>query len=321
MNRLLRIAFTLCALAAAGGAAAQQAYPSKPILLVVPWTTGGATDTAARSLAQKLQASMGQPVVVENKTGVNGSIATEFVAQAAPDGYTVQIGGISLAINQWVYNGLRFDLMRDLQPVAMLAGNDNVLLVPAASPAKTVGELVALIKDKGTASNYASAGVGASTHLTAELFKTVNGLQATHIPFKGSAPALVELGSGRVEFMFDNITPTLPLIQAGRIRPLAVTGASRNALLPGVPTLKELGMDVEVVSWTNVMVPARTPRAIVERLNAEVNKALADPDLRARFAQVGLAPITATPERATEVVRTELARWQPLVRQANIKPD
>ena len=302
-------------------AASAQAWPSRPILLIVPWAAGGATDIAARTLAARLQESLGQPVLVENKTGVNGSIATEFVAQAAPDGYTVQIGGISLAINQYVYTNLRFDLARDLQPVAMLAGNDNVLLVPAGSAARSVADLVRQIKARGAASNYASAGIGASTHLTAELFKMVNGLEATHIPFKGSSPALVELGSGRVEFMFDNIAPTLPLIKSGRIRPLAVTGATRNALLPDIPTLKELGMDVEVTSWTNVMVPAKTPRAIVDRLNAEVNKALVAPDLQARFAQASLTPIIATPERAAEVMRNELIKWQPVVRLVNIKAE
>ena len=320
MNIFIKSALILCTLALASGASAQ-AYPNKPILLIVPWTAGGATDIAARTLALKLQESMGQPVLVENKTGVNGSIATEFVANAAPDGYTVQIGGISLAINQFVYSNLRFDLARDLQPVAMLAGNDNVLLVPANSSAKNVKELVALVKTKGESSNYASAGIGASTHLTAELFKLVNKLDATHIPFKGSSPALVELGSGRVEFMFDNIAPTLPLIKAGKIRPLAVTGATRNPLLPDVPTMKELGMDIEVVSWTNVMVPAKTPRAIVDKLNAEVNKALASPDLQARFAQASLTPIVATPERATEVVRAELIKWAPVVKRANITPN
>jgi len=321
MKNLIRSALAAAALAWAAAAPAQQGYPSRPITLIVPWASGGATDIAARTLAVKLQEQMGQPVVVENKTGVNGSIATEYVANAAPDGYTVQIGGISLPINQFVYTNLRFDLARDLQPVAMLAGNDNVLLVPAASPAKNVQELAALVRARGAAANYASAGVGASTHLTAELFKMVNRLEATHIPFKGSAPALVELGSGRVEFMFDNIAPALPLIKAGKIRALAVTGPQRNPLLPDVATLKELGMDVEVTSWTNVMVPARTPRAIVERLNAEVNKALQSPDLRERFAQASLTPIIATPERATEVVRSELAKWQPVVKRANITPN
>lgn len=321
MKKVLKSALAILVLVAATGASAQASYPNKPITLVVSWGAGGATDIAARSLAAKLQEQMGQPVVVENRTGVNGSLAAEYVANAAPDGYTVQVGGISHTINQFVYTNLRYDLVRDLQPVAMLAGNDNVLLVPASSPAKNVVELNGLLKAKGAASNYASAGIGASTHLTAELYKLVNKLEATHIPFKGSASALVELGSGRVEFMFDNVTPALPLIKAGKIRPLAVTGAQRNALLPDVPTMKELGMDVEVVSWTNLMVPIKTPKPIVERLNAEINKALASPDLRERFAQASLTPIIATPERAAEVVRTELVKWQPVVKRANITPN
>ncbi len=320
MKNFIKATIALCALAIAGAASAQ-AYPTKPITLIVSWAAGGATDIAARTLAVKLTEQMGQPVVVENKTGVNGSLAAEYVANAPPDGYTVQVGGISHAINQFVYTNLRYDLARDLQPVAMLAGNDNVLLVPANSPAKNVQELVALVRAKGAASNYASAGIGASTHLTAELFMLANKLDATHIPFKGSAPALVELGSGRVEFMFDNITPTLPLIKAGKIRPLAVTGAQRNPLLPEILTMKELGFDIEVVSWTNVMVPIKTPRAIVDRLNTEINKALASPDLRERFAQASLTPIIATPERATEVVRTELIKWAPVVKRANITPN
>lgn len=300
---------------------AQADYPARPITLVVPWGAGGATDMAARALAEKLQASMGQPVLVENKTGANGGIATTYVAQAAPDGYTVQVGGISLTINQWVYKTQRYDLMRDLQQVSMLAGNDNVLLVPADSPARSVADLVQLLRKKGSASNYASAGVGASTHLTAELFKLVHNLDATHIPFKGSAMALVEVVAGRVDFMFDNIAAAAGHIKGGRARALAVTGAARDPLLPDVPTLKELGMDVQVTSWTNIMVPAKTPRPIVERLHAEITKALKSDEIRERFAKASLRPIIVSPEQTTEIVRSELAKWKPVVERAGLKQD
>lgn len=308
------------ALGAAGGAVAQTAYPTKPIRLIVPFAAGGATDIIARLVGGAIAEQVGQPVVIENRTGAGGNIGTEAIARAAPDGYTIGICGASTTIAPAI-GRTPYDVPGDFTAIGTMTSGDNILLVPAASPAKSTQELIALLKQKGDRANYASAAVGGSTHLATELFKIETGTQAVHIPFRGSAPALVELIAGRVDLMFDNIPAGLPHIRSGAIRALATTGPRRNPALPDTPTLRELGINVEVTSWTALCGPAGLPRSVVDRLNAEIGKALDRAEVGSKLAEFGQAPLKMAPDRLQERLASEVARWKRVAEIGRIKAE
>jgi tripartite-type tricarboxylate transporter receptor subunit TctC len=296
-----------------------QDFPSKPIRLIVPFAPGGATDIIARTVGQKLSEQLGQPVVVENRTGGGGNIGTEAIVRAAPDGYTVGICGASTTIAPALNKSLSYDVAKDLVGIHTMTSGDNVLMVPASSPARNVRELVTLLKQKGDKANYASAAVGGSTHLATELFKMETGTTPVHIPFRGSSPALVELIAGRVDMMFDNIPPGLPHVKAGTLRALATTGQLRNASLPEVPTFKELGIDVDVTSWTALCAPVGTPRPKIEKLSAEIEKAIDAPDVKTKLAEAGQTTFKMGPAQLQQRLGTEVARWKSVAEIAKIK--
>jgi tripartite-type tricarboxylate transporter receptor subunit TctC len=286
MNRMRRrVAVALLAAGALGLvplAHAQSGYPGKPVRLVVPFPAGGTTDILARAVAQKLSEAWGQSVVVDNRPGAGGNIGSELVARAAPDGYTLLMGTVGThAINASLYSKMPYDHVKDFAPVILVAGVPNVLVVNPSVPVNSVPELIAYLKANPGKVNFASSGSGTSIHLSGELFKVMTGVQMTHVPYKGSAPALTDLVGGQVQLMFDNLPSSLAFIKAGKLRALAVTSAARAAALPDVPTIAESGVPgFEASSWVGVLAPTGTPPDVIARINAEVGMWLASPDAR-----------------------------------------
>ena len=326
-QRLLRATTILVGIAAfaftmAAGAQAP-AYPTKPIRLVVPFPPAGATDLIARAVAQKLGEVWGQSVVVDNRPGAGGNIGTELVAKAAPDGYTLEMGTVGThAINASLYAKIPFDHVKDFAPVILVAGVPNVLVVNPAVPANSVQELIAYAKANPGKLNFASSGAGTSIHLSGELFKVMAGVQMTHVPYKGSAPALQDLLGGQVQLMFDNLPPSLPQIKAGRLRALAVTSATRAPALPDVPTIAESGLPgFEASSWFGILAPAGTPPAIVAKINAEVAKWLASPEGKEKLASIGANAAGGSPEDFAQHIQVETAKWAKVVKESGAKVD
>jgi tripartite-type tricarboxylate transporter receptor subunit TctC len=310
------------ALAAHGAAALAQAYPSKPVRLVVGFPPGGGTDIMARLLAPKLHEFLGQPFVVENRPGAATNIASEYVARSAPDGYTVLVTTATAAINPAVYRNLSFDVLRDFAPVSIFSDSPNVLVVRAGLAAKDVGEMIALARSKPGVLNYSSAGSGTTQHMTGELFKLRTGTDIVHVPFKGTGPSLTTLIGGDVDMTFVNVPAVLPQIRAGRLRALAVAADKRSDLMPDVPTMKEAGVEgVEVTIWYGVLVPAATPRDIIDKLAAAVIRAARSPETRQRLLDQGAEPIGNTPEEFTRLLRAEVGRWIEVVRVSGIRID
>ena len=310
----------LCCLSASAHA---QNWPQKPIRLIVPNAPGGSTDLVARTTANKLAESLGQQVVIDNRAGSGGVIGTELVARSAPDGYTLLMGTIgNLAISPHLYPNLTYDPLRDFAPVAQIASAAYMLVVHPSVPARSVKELVALAKARPGHLAYASAGSGTGSHLAAELFRAVAGIDVTHVPYKGGTPGLTDVISGQVQLMFNGIPSSLSHIKSGRIRPLAVTTAKRAAVAPEVPTIGEAGYaGAESTSWTGLLAPAGTARAIVERLNAELRKAVQAPEVRARLAADGAEPVGSSPEAFAAYIKAELAKWGRVVKASGAKAD
>jgi tripartite-type tricarboxylate transporter receptor subunit TctC len=300
-----------------------QVYPTKPIRIVVPFPPGGATDILARDVAQKLTEAWGQQVIVDNRPGAGGNIGSELVAKSAPDGYTLEMGTVGThAINASLYAKMPYDHVKDFVPVILVAGVPNVLVVNPAVPVNSVAELIAYAKANPGKLNFASSGSGTSIHLSGELFKVMAGVQMTHIPYKGSAPALQDLLGGQVQLMFDNLPPSLPQIKAGKLRALAVTSATRAPALPDVPTLAEAGLPgFEASSWFGLLAPAGTPPAIVIKLNAEVAKWLATPDAKERLAKQGANAVGGTPEDFEKHIAAETVKWAKVVKESGAKVD
>jgi tripartite-type tricarboxylate transporter receptor subunit TctC len=296
-------------------------YPDRPIKLVVAFPAGGTTDIVARVLAEYAGRRLGQQMIVENRPGAGGNIGTELVARAAPDGYTLSLCTIgTCAINSSVYPKLSYDVARDFAPIVLGGHVVNVLAVHPAVPAKTVRELVALAKAKPDALTYASSGYGGSPHLSAELLKDIAGVEITHVPYKGSAPAIVDLRGGQVDMFFDNAPSILPHVKAGALRALATTGTRRHKALPDVPTMVEAGFPGFVIQpWWGVIAPAKTPKAVIGTLNRAFNEALKDPAVIKRFDEVGLEIAGGTPEQLAATIQSETARWGKLVRERNIR--
>jgi tripartite-type tricarboxylate transporter receptor subunit TctC len=308
------------ALLATTGAWAQD-YPSRPVTLIVPYAAGGGNDVMARIVAEKMSRSLGQQIVIENKGGAGGSIATRQVAKAAPDGYTLGLGGTGThAINPTLYPNVGYDPRKDFAPVGLIATSALVVLVNTSVPATTIGELIALARRDPGKLNYASAGVGSGIHLGAELFATMAGVKLTHIPYKGSAPALTDLVGGHVAIYFSSLPPAIALIREGKVRALAVTGPQRSALLPDLPTVAEAALPgYESVLHYGIVAPAGTPRPIVEKLNAAMQAALAEADVRERIIADGAEPLPGTPEDYAADIDREETKWSKVVRVSGAK--
>jgi tripartite-type tricarboxylate transporter receptor subunit TctC len=303
------IAITTLLLAAVPALAQSAAdYPNRVIKIVVPFTAGSATDIMARIVGEKLTASTGQPVVVENRPGAGGTLGAAVVAKSEPDGYTLLVVSAGHVVNPVLYPGIAYDTLGDFSGVSPLAALPNMLVVGAASPFKTVGDLIAAAKAKPGQLNYASAGVGSATHVNAEKFRSVSGINVTHIPFKGTPETIVETTAGRVDFMFTPVLSSLPSVRENRMRALAVSTAKRSSAMPEVPTVAEAGLPGFVFDfWIGLLAPSKTPRAIVNKLNAEVNKALALPDVKARMATLGAESLPMSPEQFDAYIKDEFA--------------
>ena len=314
----------LCALWAIAQLAHGQAWPARPVHLVVPYAPGVPVDLSARLLAPKLQQGLGQPVVVENRAGAGGNIGAEFVAKSAPDGHTLVMGAIAThAINPALYPNFPYDPVRDFRHVALIVQVPNVLVVNNDLPVKSVQDLVALAKASPGKLDFASGSTGSTGHLAGELFKQLTGTYMVHIPYKGSAPATADLFAGRVHLMFDNLASALPNIRAGKVRALAVTTAKRSSFVPELPSLDETGLKgFDMTTWWGVMAPAKTPQPVVERLAAEVANAIASADVAERLRAMGSeAPSVRTPGDFTAFVERERKVYGELVRRSGAKAD
>jgi tripartite-type tricarboxylate transporter receptor subunit TctC len=318
---IVRAAAALAAVLIANGADAQD-YPSRPITLVVPYAAGGGNDVMARIVAEKMSRTLGQQIVIENKGGAGGSIATRQVAKAAPDGYTLGLGGTgTLAINPTLYPNVGYDPRKDFAPVGLIATSALVVLVNPQIDAKTIPELIALAKRDPGKLNYASAGVGSGIHLGAELFATMAGIKLTHVPYKGSSPALTDLLGGHVSIYFSSLPPAISLIREGKVRALAVTGPKRSPLLPDLPTVEEAGPmpGYEAVLHYGIVAPAGTPRPVVDKLAAAMKAALAESDVRDRIAQDGAEVMGMTPEEYAADIDREETKWSKVVKISGAK--
>jgi tripartite-type tricarboxylate transporter receptor subunit TctC len=305
-------------------AAAQPAWPAaKPITYVVPFTAGGSTDVIGRTLAAKLGEALQQTIVVENRAGSGGGLGATYVAKAAPDGYTLMGGTISThAINAGLYKNLPYDPVKDFEPVSLVAFLPNVLLVSPALGVNSVAELIALLKKDDKLRTFASSGAGTSTHLAGELFADLIGVPLTHIAYKGTPPAMVDVSSGQVTFMFDQLTAALPLMQAGKLKLLAVTTARRLPLQPAVPTMIEAGVPgFEMFSWQAVYAPKGTPKPIVDRLSAAIAAALKQPDVRDKLGGLGMEVVGGSPADLAALMAREIPRWAALVKKSGASVD
>lgn len=305
-------------LATVGTAHAQQKYPVRPIRLVVPFAPGGGTDIMARSLAQKLSEAFGQTVVVDNRAGGGGTVGTETVIRANPDGYTMIIVSGSFAANAAVYK-LPYDSVNDIAPVALVGETGNVIALPLAVPIKSIQELIAYDKASPGKLNYGSTGTGGFTHLITELFNQLAGTKLTHIPYKGTGPALNDLLGGQIQVLFGSLPSTIPLIKQNRVRGIGVTTPKRSPALPDIPAIGEAVPGYEAVLWYGFWGPKGLPKNIVTLWNTEIRKALKQPDLRQRLANEGLEPSDSPPARFNEVVKRDVAKWIRVVKTGNIK--
>jgi tripartite-type tricarboxylate transporter receptor subunit TctC len=302
--------------------ACAQTYPAKPLRLIVPFTPGGSQDVIGRLFAQKVGDALGQTVVVENKPGAGGLIATQETARSAPDGYTMFLStGAQMAIEPALNAKAGYDPQKDFVHVLHLADAPLVLLATPALPAATVRDLIALSKAQKGTINTASTGNGTYTHLTIELFKQASGADLTHVPYKGAAPAFTDMLGGQVQTMFTTTASAQPYTSTNKLRALAVTGPHRSPMMPDVPTFAEAGVPLDVSVWIGISVPAGTPAPIVERLNAEFNKALAAPDVKAKLAQLGVDPVGGSSAAFTQFVKGDAERWAKIVKSANVKVD
>jgi tripartite-type tricarboxylate transporter receptor subunit TctC len=321
MQRAIRLA-ALFVLAGGHACAEAQSYPVKPIRIVIPYPPGGGTDIVIRAVSGRLSEKLGQPVVVDNRGGATGTIGSEAVAHAAPDGYTLLAHtNAGITILPHLNKALPYDPIRDFAPVTLAASSPYLFVVNPKIAATTVAQLIALAKARPGELNYASSGNGASTHLAGLLFCQMAGVKMVHIPYKGSGPATTELLAGQVQMRFSSIPPVLPHVRSGRLRALAVTSAQRFSLLPDVPTVADTVPGFEVESWYGVFAPARTPPAIIKRLNTEFAAALGSPDVKALLATDGSVVVASSPERFGAIVRAEYARWAPVVKESGAKID
>lgn len=321
-NPLAAAALLAAGLAAAAGAQAQ-AFPAKPIRVVIPFVAGGSSDIVGRAIGSKFQEILGQPAVVENRPGANGAIAAEFVAKAEPDGYTILVGSIGVfSINAALFKDLRYNPVRDFAPITLAVTTPNVLVTRPDLPAKTMKELVDYAKKNPGRLSYCSSGTGSSDHLTGEVFKQGAGIFAVHVPYRGGAACQTDLMGSQVDLSFQNLGAVTNYIKAGRMKAFAVTAKARHPQLPAVPNAAEAGFpDLVVTSWQAAAAPAKTPRDIVAKLNDATVRALRSPDVRERMTQIGFDVVAGTAEEFGAFMRAEVERWTAVVNRAGIKPD
>ncbi|MBI2961529.1 MAG: tripartite tricarboxylate transporter substrate binding protein [Betaproteobacteria bacterium] len=323
----MRTANLFCAVISAffasfSGVALAQAWPEKPIRFVISFAPGGVHDTLARVLQPKLTEALGQPIIIENRGGAGGNIAADAVAKSAPDGYTFLVVSEAIATNAFLYRSLNYDPFRDLTPVGKLADFPMALVAHPAVAAGSLGELIALARARPGQLSYGSAGIGSAGHLAGEYFKSLTGIDMVHVPYKGGAPATADLVGGRLNVMFLSVSLAAPQVRQGKLKALAIAGHKRAANLPDVPSTAEAGIpEFEALLFSSMFAPAGTPEAIVNRMNAELGKALRAPDLRQRFADLGLVPAPNSPQEFLSVLRGVGERWGKLIRDRSIRAD
>jgi tripartite-type tricarboxylate transporter receptor subunit TctC len=322
MNSMARlIALVLCSLFLAA-ANAQEAYPSRPVKFILPFPPGGGTDILGRIIAERLSASLGQPVVTENRGGAGGNVGAEAAAHSAPDGYTIVLVAPSLAISPSLYSKLNYDPVKDFSPISLVATVPNVMITNPSVEAKNLQEFIALARSRPGQMNFGSGGAGTSNHLAGELFNIVTGAKLVHVPYKGVNLAMQGVLAGEIQLVFIGIPAALPHIKAGKLRALALVAPQRSPALPEVPTVAEAGLkDFEVTTWYGVLAPAGTPRPIVTRLNGELVKIMHTPEVKERLATMATDPLTSTPEEFAAYLKREIAKWGEVVRKANLKAD
>ena len=302
-------------------AAHAQTYPAKPVRLIVPFAPGGSADLVGRLIAQEMSASLGQPVVVENKGGASGMLGNDFVAKSAPDGYTLTVGTLGpFAVNQTLYEHVPYDNLRDFAPITLTGISSHILVAHPSVPVQNVGELIALAKAKPGHLTFASSGTGNATHLTFELFKARAGIDIVHVPYKGGGPAMADLVGGQVLFSFASMASAVPFVKAGRLRAIAVSGGQRSALFPDVPTVAEQGLTgFASEDWQGILAPAKTPADIVQKLNGEIGRILAVPEVKAKLTAAGFDPKPSTPEWFGQFIQAETVKWAKLLKGIGIK--
>ena len=322
MMRKFSVAAALALGSCVAAGVTAQPYPSKSIRVIAGFPPGSGADITARVIGARLNDALGQQVVVDNRPGAGSNIAAELAAKSPADGYTLFIGTVANTINATLYTKLPFDFARDFAPVALATATPNVLVVHPSVPAKTVKELIALAKSRPGQLNFASAGTGTAPHMSGELFKAMAGVSMVHIPYKGSPPAVTDLLAGEVALMFSPSSTVLPHVATGRLRALAVTTTTRLPSLPDLPTIAESGLKgYETLTWFGFVAPAKTPQAAVMRLNAEIVKVLALPDVRKQFASQGIETLGGTPEQFTSYIREEIAKWAKVIRLSGARAD
>jgi tripartite-type tricarboxylate transporter receptor subunit TctC len=303
-------------------AQAQDAYPSKPVRLILPFPPGGGTDILGRLVAERLSARLGQPVVTENRGGAGGNLGAEAAAHSAPDGYTLLLAAPTLAISPSLYAKLSYDPLKDLAPISLVATVPNVMITHPSVPASTLQEFIALAKAKPGEMNFGSGGSGTSNHLGGELFNIVAGVKLVHVPYKGVNLAMNDAMAGNIQLVLIGIPAAAPHIKAGKLRALAVLAPQRSAALPEVPTAAEAGLpDLDVTTWYGLLAPAATPPPIIARLNAEIVRTMREPELNERLAAMAVDPVTSTPEEFAVYIRQEAAKWGEVVRKAGLRAD
>jgi tripartite-type tricarboxylate transporter receptor subunit TctC len=307
-------------LPAAARPAFAQTYPTRPVRLVIPFPPGGAADPVARVLANRLSEIWGQQVVAENKGGAGGNIGAQTAVQSAPDGYTLFLGSAFLAVNPFLYATMSYDPIQDLAPITHVCDFANVMVVPSSSPAKTVKEFIEYAKANRGKITFGSSGVGASPHMSGELFRSMAKVEMTHVPYRGGGPALNDLLPGRIDVMFATIPSARGHIQSGTLRGLGVTSAQRSEFLPEIPTIAEAGVPgYEMTSWYALFVPVKTPAEIAKRIRDDALAALAYPPMKQRFEDIGATPVTSTPAEMTALIKAEMVKWGPIIKEAGIK--
>jgi tripartite-type tricarboxylate transporter receptor subunit TctC len=319
---MLMKAISIAAMTLAASGAMAQAYPDKPIHIVVTFTTGGAPDIIARLIGEKLTAAWGQPTIIDNKPGAGGNTGADAVAKAPPDGYTVVVGTVGThSINGALYKKMPYDMVKDFTPITLLATTPNMLVVNNDVPAKNVKELIAHGKKDGKLT-FASSGAGTSIHVSGELFKSMTGMPMEHIPYKGRAGAIPDLLGGRVTMMFDNMPSSLPLVKEGKLRAIGVTSAKRSAAAPDIPTIAEQGLPgFEAVSWFALFGPANMPKAVTDKLSAEVGKIMKSPEVSKKLLDIGLEPSPGTPAELAAYQQREITKWAKVVKDSGATVD
>ena len=317
----MRILLAFSILVGVANAALAQAWPSRPLRLVIPFSPGGGADIAGRVIGQELSDVLKQPVIIENRAGAGGTIAPNNVAKSPPDGYSLVLGHLGgIAIAPHLYKDLPFDPINDLAPVTLCVNGLSVLVVNPDLPVKTVGELIAYAKANPNKLSFSSAGSGTDTHLAGELFKTMTGTSMVHVPYKGGAPALVDLLAGRVQLAFASVATTITSIQAGKLRAIAMTGKNPFEGLPGVPTIAASGVPgYEISNWYGIFLPANSPQDVIQRINAETIKILQKPEVRGKLIAAGLEPVWSTPKEFADYVRAETTKWRKIVADSGAK--